>query len=87
MRLPLIGMKELLHEVRPQGLASADSIMDAISLKVESRDIELPHRYFYFIEYNYRTTGGMVKIYKQKFELCVNKENGHLFEVYFWDFC
>lgn len=48
VRLPLIGMKELLHEVRPQGLASADSIMDAISLKVESRDIELPHRGFIF---------------------------------------
>lgn len=44
VRLPLIGMKELLHEVRPLSLASADSIMDAISLKVESRDMELPHR-------------------------------------------
>lgn len=35
VRLQLIGMKDLLNEVRPLKLASADSIMDAISMKVE----------------------------------------------------
>jgi BTB/POZ domain-containing protein 9 len=52
VRLPLIGMKELLHEVRPMGIASPDSIMDAISLKVESRDMELPHRGVIFPDRN-----------------------------------
>ena len=35
VRLQLIGMKDLLNEVRPLKLASADSIMDAISMKVK----------------------------------------------------
>ena len=48
-------MKELLHDVRPLGLASADSIMDAISLKVESRDMELPHRGFIYPDKNVST--------------------------------
>lgn len=55
VRLPLIGMKVLLNKVRPLGLASPDLIMDAISLKVESRDMDLPHRGFIYPERNVAT--------------------------------
>lgn len=37
-------MNDLLNIVRPTGLVSADSILDAIKLQSESRDMELDYR-------------------------------------------
>jgi BTB/POZ domain-containing protein 9 len=37
-------MTDLLNVVRPTGLVSADSILDAIKLQTESRDMELDYR-------------------------------------------
>ncbi|XP_061172910.1 BTB/POZ domain-containing protein 9-like [Saccostrea echinata] len=44
VRLPLMTMNDLLNVVRPTGLVSADSILDAIKLQSESRDMELNYR-------------------------------------------
>ena len=46
VRLPLMSLSELLNNVRPSNLVSADSILDAIKLKNESRDMELRYRGF-----------------------------------------
>lgn len=44
VRLPLMSMNDLLNVVRPTSLVSADSILDAIKLQTESRDMELNYR-------------------------------------------
>ncbi|RXG58983.1 BTB/POZ domain-containing protein 9 [Armadillidium vulgare] len=44
IRLPLINLHDLLNEVRPTGLISPDTILDAIKAKNESRDTELQYR-------------------------------------------
>lgn len=44
VRLPLITLSELLNEVRPSHLASADVILDALKFRTESRDSDLPYR-------------------------------------------
>ena len=44
VRLPLISLSELLNEVRPSNLVSADAILDALKLRTESRDSDLPYR-------------------------------------------
>jgi BTB/POZ domain-containing protein 9 len=44
IRLPLMQMNELLNEVRGSSLVNADSILDAIKLKHESKDHELRYR-------------------------------------------
>ena len=44
VRLPLMSLEELLNEVRPSSLVSADAILDAIKVKNESRSIQLNYR-------------------------------------------
>lgn len=44
IRLPLMSMNDLLNVVRPTSLVSPDSILDAIKLQTESRDMELNYR-------------------------------------------
>ena len=44
VRLPLISLAELLNEVRPSNLVSADIILDALKMQTEARDSDLPHR-------------------------------------------
>lgn len=44
VRLPLMSMNDLLNVVRPTSLVSPDSILDAIKLQTESRDMELNYR-------------------------------------------
>ena len=44
VRLPLISLSELLNEVRPSNLVSADVILDALKFRTESRDSDLPYR-------------------------------------------
>lgn len=44
VRLPLMALPELLNVVRPTGLVSADSILDAIKARTESRDTDLKYR-------------------------------------------
>ncbi|XP_059501047.1 BTB/POZ domain-containing protein 9 isoform X3 [Stegostoma tigrinum] len=44
VRLPLMSLTELLNVVRPAGLLSADTILDAIKIRSESRDMELNYR-------------------------------------------
>lgn len=44
VRLPLITLSELLNEVRPSNLVSADAILDALKFRTESRDSDLPYR-------------------------------------------
>ena len=44
VRLPLISLSELLNEVRPSNLVSADVILDALKTRTESRDSDLPYR-------------------------------------------
>lgn len=44
VRLQLMGMHELLNVVRDTGLVSSDSILDAIKIQTESRDMELKYR-------------------------------------------
>ena len=46
VRLPLMSLEDLLNIVRPSNLVSADSILDAIKMKNESRDMELNYRGF-----------------------------------------
>jgi len=43
-RLPLMSMDELLNKVRPTSLVSPDSILDAIKVQTECRDMELKYR-------------------------------------------
>ncbi|KAK3093519.1 hypothetical protein FSP39_016697 [Pinctada imbricata] len=44
VRLSLMSMDELLNKVRPTGLVSADSILDAIKTQTESRILDLQYR-------------------------------------------
>lgn len=44
VRLPLMSLSELLNEVRPSHLVSADSILDALKFRTESKDSDLPYR-------------------------------------------
>jgi len=44
VRLPLMMLSELLNEVRPSHLVSADNILDALKFRTESRDSDLPYR-------------------------------------------
>ena len=44
VRLPLMSLTELLNVVRPSGLLSPDSILDAIKVRSESRDMDLNYR-------------------------------------------
>ncbi|XP_041044496.1 BTB/POZ domain-containing protein 9 [Carcharodon carcharias] len=44
VRLPLMSLTELLNVVRPAALLSADTILDAIKIRSESRDMELNYR-------------------------------------------
>ena len=46
VRLPLMTMKQLLNVVRDTGLVSSDSILDAIKLQTECRDMDLKYRGF-----------------------------------------
>lgn len=44
VRLPLMTLSELLNEVRPSRLVTADAILDALKFRTESRDSDLPYR-------------------------------------------
>lgn len=44
VRLPLIGLHDLFHTVRPSGLFTADDILDAVKIKTESRVTEMNFR-------------------------------------------
>ncbi|XP_078062299.1 BTB/POZ domain-containing protein 9-like [Mustelus asterias] len=44
VRLPLMTLTELLNVVRPAAMVSADTILDAIKIRTESRDMELNYR-------------------------------------------
>lgn len=56
IRLPLMTMHELLNVVRDTNLITADSILDAIKLQTESRDMDLRYRGFLVPEENIATT-------------------------------
>lgn len=55
VRLQLMGMYELLNDVRNTGLVSSDSILDAIKIQTESRDMELKYRGLQVLEQNVAT--------------------------------
>ena len=44
LRLTLMSLDDLLNTVRPSSMMCADSILDAIKLKNESRDMNLNYR-------------------------------------------
>jgi hypothetical protein len=44
VRLPLMSLSELLGVVRPSGLVSPDTILDAIQARTQSKDSELNYR-------------------------------------------
>lgn len=46
LRLPLINLSDLINVVRPSGLISADSILDAIKEQQERKSVELMSRGF-----------------------------------------
>lgn len=52
VRLPLMALPELLNVVRPTGLVSADTILDAIKARTESRDTDLKYRGYLMPEEN-----------------------------------
>ncbi|XP_071078772.1 BTB/POZ domain-containing protein 9-like [Haliotis cracherodii] len=56
VRFSLMTMQELLNDVRPTGLVSADAILDAIKTQTESRDMELKYRGCLIHEENVATT-------------------------------
>ena len=56
VRLPLMNMNQLLNVVRDTGLVSSDSILDAIKLQTECRDMDLQYRGFLLPEDNVATT-------------------------------
>ncbi|GFR93773.1 BTB/POZ domain-containing protein 9 [Elysia marginata] len=56
VRLQLMGMHELLNNVRQTGLVSSDAILDAIKVQTESRDMDLKYRGFLVMEENVATT-------------------------------
>uniref|UniRef100_A0A8C5MUE9 BTB/POZ domain-containing protein 9 n=1 Tax=Leptobrachium leishanense TaxID=445787 RepID=A0A8C5MUE9_9ANUR len=55
VRLPLMSLTELLNVVRPSGLLSPDSILDAIKVRSESRDMDLNYRGMLIPEENLAT--------------------------------
>ncbi|CAL1546096.1 unnamed protein product [Lymnaea stagnalis] len=55
VRLQLMEMHELLNVVRDTGLVSSDSILDAIKIQTESRDMDLKYRGFQVMEENVAT--------------------------------
>uniref|UniRef100_A0A4W3GF64 BTB/POZ domain-containing protein 9 n=1 Tax=Callorhinchus milii TaxID=7868 RepID=A0A4W3GF64_CALMI len=55
VRLPLMSLTELLNVVRPAALLSADTILDAIKIRSESRDMELNYRGMLIPEENIAT--------------------------------
>ncbi|KAI1284895.1 BTB/POZ domain-containing protein 9 [Halotydeus destructor] len=52
VRLPLMSQPEMLDVVRPTGLVSADVILDAIKVRIESRDADLKYRGYLMKEEN-----------------------------------
>ncbi|XP_035227045.1 BTB/POZ domain-containing protein 9-like [Stegodyphus dumicola] len=52
VRLPLMALPDLLNVVRPTGLVSADTILDAIKARTESRDTDLKYRGYLMPEEN-----------------------------------
>jgi len=44
VRLPLMSLSELLGIVRPAGLVSPDTILDAIQARTQAKDSELNYR-------------------------------------------
>lgn len=60
VRLPLMSLSELLGVVRPAGLVSPDTILDAIQARTQARDSDL----------NYR--GCLSKYWKVQWSLCWN---------------
>jgi BTB/POZ domain-containing protein 9 len=44
VRLPLMSLSELLGVVRPAGLVSPDTILDAIQARTQARDSQLKYR-------------------------------------------
>ncbi|GIZ01715.1 hypothetical protein CEXT_34661 [Caerostris extrusa] len=52
VRLPLMALPELLNVVRPTGMVSPDTILDAIKARTESRDTDLNYRGFLMPEEN-----------------------------------
>ncbi|CAH2256344.1 BTB POZ domain-containing 9 isoform X1 [Pelobates cultripes] len=55
VRLPLMSLTELLNVVRPSTLLSPDSILDAIKVRSESRDMDLNYRGMLIPEENLAT--------------------------------
>jgi len=55
IRFQLISLDDLLNVVRASSLVSADTILDAIKVKTESRDMELNYRGFLSELYEYMT--------------------------------
>ncbi|XP_069092426.1 BTB/POZ domain-containing protein 9 isoform X2 [Pleurodeles waltl] len=55
VRLPLMSLTELLNVVRPSGLLTPDSILDAIKVRSESRDMDLNYRGMLIPEENIAT--------------------------------
>ncbi|KAM4694522.1 BTB/POZ domain-containing protein 9 [Discoglossus pictus] len=55
VRLPLMSLTELLNVVRPSALLSPDSILDAIKVRSESRDMDLNYRGMLIPEENIAT--------------------------------
>lgn len=56
IRLPLMNMQELLNKVRPTKLVSPDSILDAIKVQTECRNMELKYRGLLDVDENVATT-------------------------------
>lgn len=56
IRLPLMNMQELLNKVRPTKLVSPDSILDAIKVQTECRNMELKYRGLLVVDENVATT-------------------------------
>ncbi|XP_069624403.1 BTB/POZ domain-containing protein 9 isoform X2 [Ranitomeya imitator] len=55
VRLPLMSLTELLNVVRPSALLTPDSILDAIKVRSESRDMDLNYRGMLIPEENIAT--------------------------------
>ncbi|XP_077997835.1 BTB/POZ domain-containing protein 9-like [Glandiceps talaboti] len=55
VRLPLMTLQDLLNIVRPTNLVSPDSILDAIKMREESKDMELKYRGYMSSEDNVAT--------------------------------
>lgn len=64
VRLPLMNMQELLNTVRPTKLVSPDSILDAIKIQTESRNMELKYRGLLVVDENVATTRHNAQVLK-----------------------